>query len=175
MCYLKKMHNLTISFLIAASEMLDKINDVIPTLAHQLGVLVQELFYLWMCRRPELEQKGIIKNTNWSYFFNGFECDLDHTKNYRHLRVEFVPNGTIDTFSGFAVLEYVMASCSPWPEYKELKKFLASKDNKPGSPSNYLSGYFDKMCVLEDELCKHKFVEVTDPELCKLSRSVQKN
>ena len=205
------MHKLMIPFLIAGSEMLEKIKNLMPKLAHQIGVPVQELFYFWMSSRraktweyfihaskTEMEKygQGIIENTNWKCFFHGFECDLDHMKDGSHLRIEFGPKGRIDIFSGFAVMEYIMASKPPWPEYKELKEFLvkppeyysaslkdefaskltsmlegkklkevlASIDNPP----EYLSGSYDKMCVLEEELWKHKFVEIADPKLWQL-------
>ena len=175
------MHKLTIPFLIAGSEMLEKIMNLMPKLAHQIGVPVQELFYFWMSSRraktweyfihaskTEMEKygQGIIENTNWKYFFHGFECDLDHMKDGRHLRIEFGPKGRIDTFSGFAVMEYIMASKPPWPEYKELKEFLVSPE--------YPSGSFDKMCILASELSSHKFVETADPELAKLVKKYTK-
>ena len=161
------MHELTIPFLIAGSEMIEKIKNLMPKLAHQIGVPVQELFYLWMDHHPEqMVQEGIIKDTDWKYGFHGFECDLNHTKDHRHLRVEFGPKGRIDTFSGFAVMEYIMASKPPWPEYKELKEFLVSPE--------YPSGSFDKMCILASELSSHKFVETADPELAKLVKKYTK-
>jgi len=177
------MHKLTIPFLMAASDRIYKVEELVSKLARQLSIPVQELFYFWMSSRSsEIKQRGIIKNTNWGYFFHGLECDIWHTKDERFLFVEFGPNGRIDTFSGFSVSAYVYTSKPPWPEYKELKKFLFGKNFKGPQidvgRDNFSQPEFEwppsidtkqeAIDLLMDELETHNFIEGADPKLYKL-------
>jgi hypothetical protein len=186
------MHKLTIPFLIAASDMIDKIKDVIPKLADHLNAPVQELYYLWMARHFEKERMGIIEDTNWKYWFHVKSCLLEHRKDKRFLPVKFGPKGRIDTLGSIdnflesGVFNYVMTSKSPWPEYKELKDFFwghYSQDkyeqtikhidnyypsNEP-SPIFVPSGADSKRQDLHHELISHGFVEPVDPKLFKLN------
>ena len=85
---------MTIPFLIAASDMNDRKKDLFPKIAKQLNVPVQELFYIWVSPlHSETKRLDIIKNTNWKYWFNGFDCDLWHTEDERFLGVSFSPKG----------------------------------------------------------------------------------
>ena len=175
--------------------MIDKIGELVPKLAHQLGVPVQELFYHWMSpRRSEMEQVGIIKNnklkyflknTKWRYFFHGIDCDLWNTKDGRFLNVCFGPKGRIDTFEQGGVSRFVFTSKSPWPEYVKLKQFLFGQKFHELLKRNETEPKFRglpiipfpnwaKMELLMDELEAYKFIERPDPELWQLVKKYTK-
>jgi hypothetical protein len=140
------MCSLERSFLSACRELVKAQQELVPLLALTLGVAPEDLFYCWMDRdfpnvalEPGEEwrlQVGRIQDTEWEYFFHGFECDLKNSEDGRFVRVEFGPRGRFDILSGYAVLQFVMTSGPPWPEFPDLKSHLA--DRPP--PYNAFSG-----------------------------------
>jgi hypothetical protein len=152
---------LSLLFLKAASEMNTAKNEIVPFLAKEFAVNTNELFFPW--KKIKLQSSvGSFMNGTWKYFFHGLECDVQNISDKRFLCIEFGPGGRIDTFTGYGVLLYIMASCSPWPDYLKLKEYLAEK----GPPYDYLSGSHSKMCMLVDQLEENNLVQPADQELC---------
>jgi hypothetical protein len=161
------MHKITIPFLIVIADMLDKIKEMMPKLADHLNVSIQELPYL---DHKILENDGehfgiydIVKNTNWKFGYRGYQCWFVHTKDKRELIVTFGPEGRIDTFSEWRVIEYIGQSKSPWLEYKKLKKFPFLRDNEYEKIPNWE----ERNILIRDELEINKFDQVKkDCHLC---------
>ena len=175
------MHKLTIPYLIAASDMLDKIKDLTTKLADHLNVPVKELYNHLMSRHFDNKRMGIIENTNWKYQFSVKSCLFEHYKDKRSLAVKFGPKGRIDTLGaiGNTIFNYIMTSKPPWPEYRELKDYFWGQYSQDKyeqtikhidnyyqsdklSPIFVPSGAGGKMRDLNDELISHGFVEVVD-------------
>lgn len=186
------MHKLTIPYLIAASDMLDKIKDLTPKLADHLNVPVKELYYWWASKRFLNGPMGIIENTNWKYWFSVKSCLLEHRKDKRFLTINFGPKGRIDTLGAIGnynentIFNYIMTSKSPWPEYRELKDHFWGQYNQEKyeqcikhidnyyptdrpSPIFVPSGAESEIRELHHELISHRFVEPMDPKLYKFN------
>jgi hypothetical protein len=134
--------------------------ELVPLLAHYLGVQPEEVFYRW-AMSPRCEQHGLLGKTNWAYFFHGAECDLKNSLDGRFLRLDFGPRGKFDTFSGFGILQFVMTTKAPWREFPELREFFA----ETSPPYNELSGSHAKMSAIANRLKQLGFFEVADKEL----------
>jgi hypothetical protein len=78
--------------------------------------------------------------------------------------VEFGPRGRLDTFSGYAVLQFVMTTRPPWAEFQDLQAHLAERD----PPYDRHSGSYNRMCVLWDRMEQLGLVEPAAPDLCAL-------
>jgi hypothetical protein len=106
---------------------------MLPALADVVGVAADEVFYAWTVHRERLlrrcGQHGPLGQTGWIYFFHGFECDLSHDDG-RLLRFDFGPGGRVDTFTAWGVLQFIMTSIDPWPEYPELKQQFAQLESR---------------------------------------------
>lgn len=153
------------SFLAACQEAVVRQQEVVPLLAKALGVDPREIFYRWM--ECELPQVGVFAAGEWRYFFHGNECNLYHLKDGRCLRVDFGPQGRLDTFTGWGVLQFIMTTKDPWREFPQLQAYLA----KTAAPFTHLSGSHAKMVLLFEELENAELVEVADAELCALLKS----
>jgi hypothetical protein len=179
------IHKYMILFLIAASDMNDRRKDLVPKIAKQLNIPVQELFYIWMSPlHSETKRSNLIKNTNWKYWFHGFVCDLWNTKDERFLPVSFGPKGRIDTFVMDDISRYVFTSKSPWPEYNELKAFLFEGEAYEFSNRLLRKAFFQsdfnersfyipypdgaKIDLLMEELRDYEFIERSCPEIYSL-------
>ncbi len=155
--------DLEYAFLCACQEAVQCQQELVPILAHSLGVEPNEIFYHWS-KPPRCEQSGKIAGTDWNYYFHGFECNLKNTVDNRFLRIDFGPQGRFDTFSGWGVLQFVMTTKPPWKVFPDLQAFLAEKS----PPFNELSGSHQKMMLLARRIAELKLVEAADPELCAL-------
>jgi hypothetical protein len=154
---------LEFSFLCACQERVIRTQEVVPLLAHHVGVLPEELFYHFAIP-PRPTQHGLIDGSDWTFGPHGLECDLKNTQDGRFLQLEFGPHGRYDTFTGWGVLQFVMTTKSPWREFPELKAFLT----KTLPPYNKRFGSHAKMKTLADRLEELQLVEVADQELCAL-------
>ncbi len=156
--------NLAHHFLKAWQQSILYQQEIIPLLAETLGASPLEIFYRWNSA-PRCQQWGMIKNTQWEYFFHGYaHCDLTHLPDGRYLQITFGPGGRFDVFSGWATLQFVMAAKAPWPDYAELKEFLAKKP----PPYTHLSGSHDGASLLSDHLTSLGYFRPAAPELCAL-------
>lgn len=168
------MHGLETSFLRACEELVLVQQELVPLLADTLGVPPQELFYGWMkgafsnVHERELDREsGRVSGTEWHYCFHGFECDFWHNHDPRYVRVEFGPHGRFNAFTPWSVLQFVMTSCLPWPDFRELQECLAEKP----PPYNHLSGSQVRANELWDMLEARGLVQLADPTLQRLVES----
>jgi len=166
---------LEILFLRAGHALVHAQQELVPQLAETLGVAPGEVFYSWMDRefpnvvvspddRGGRLQTGQLPGTGWHYFFHGLECDLDNREDGRHVRVEFGPHGRYDLLTPFAVLQFVMTSAPPWPEFPELKAYLAAKP----PPYHQYSGSHERATALWERLEVQGYLEAADPVLSAL-------
>lgn len=155
--------DLEYAFLCACQEAVLRQQELVPMLAQSLGVKPNEVFYHWV-KPPRCEQTGKIVDTDWKYYFHGYECDLKNSEDGRFLRIDFGPHGRFDTFSGWGVLQFVMTTKSPWKVFPDLQAFLAEKP----PPYSQLSGSHQKMTSLARRIAELRLVEAADPELCLL-------
>lgn len=157
------MDDLDLQFLIACHESVICRRPLLADLAAFHGVRADELFYLWAERG--CKQRGTIRGGEWTYFFHGCECDLDHAEDGRFLRIDFGPHGRTDAFTSWGVAQFVMTSKHPWPEFPDLQTFLAIHP----PPYNERSVTFDRETSLSDRLQAAGFIESADPELLALA------
>jgi len=153
------MESVHLEVLKACYELNLRQNEILPHLSKTLQVETNEVFYEWAFRR--IKQSGTILNNEWRYFFHGLECDIANLLDGRFLRVDFGPGGTIDTFSGFGILQFIMTSKSPWSNFEQLKLFFATE--RP--PYNQFSGDYSKINDIFEKLFSEGLIEVADKDL----------
>lgn len=71
-------------------------------LSDALGIPVAGLFYAWI--RSEVEQVGEF-GKGWRYFFHGLDCTLGNDQSGEKARLEFGPQGRVDTFTESVLLQ----------------------------------------------------------------------
>src|SRR5262249_1371551 len=76
-------------------------------------------------------------------------------------RVDFGPNGRLDTFVEWGVVQFIMTSKTPWPEFTELQAHLAEKP----PPYDPYSGSLERAGRLYDQLSSEGLVGVVAPDL----------
>ena len=144
--------------------------ELLPTLAETLGTTPSEILY----RRgmsPDFQYSGVIANSKWRYFYHGLaDCDLEHLEDDRFLQIHVGPHGRADVFSGWATMLYIMASKPPWPEYIELKNYLAEAP----PPYKRTSGSHERMVDLLKPICDFGLFEAVDKELALKDFEMQK-
>jgi hypothetical protein len=160
--------DLELSFLLACQELVIYQQELAPFLADTLGIRPDQLLYHWKID-PDCRQSGTLADGEWRYFFHGLECDLENVQDGRFLRLDFGPQGRLDTFTGWGVLQFIMAAKPPWREFPALRDFLAEKP----PPYHRLSGSHQKMHLLADHLWDSGLVETADPHLCSLVQTWQ--
>ena len=141
-----------------------KTKQLVPLLSETLLLPSQEIFYHWCFR--QIKQRGVITEGEWWYFFHGMECDLRHISDGRYVRIEFGPGGRIDTFTNWGLLNFIVSSKEPWPDFLELKNYLMTTD----------SDSLKKMKAITDELSGIGLIQPVAPELetkQKLAQSLQ--
>jgi hypothetical protein len=146
----------------ACREIVLRQGEMLPLLAATLQVPEDQVFYTWAFRR--CKQHGPLEGTEWTYFFHGLECDLQNGTDGRFLRVDFGPRGRLDTFTAWGVLQFVMTSVPPWPEFPQLKAYFA----KGAPPFDRFSGSFEEMSRIWDRLEAQGVFEKADPSLVDL-------
>jgi hypothetical protein len=156
------INRLEFYFLCACQELVFRQQELLYELGKTLHIPPEDIGYNWAIYRSN--QVGMIANSEWRYFFHGLECDLKHRSDARFLRIDFGPQGRLDTFTGWGVLQFIMTSKAPWQEFPELRAYLADKP----PPFNELSGSHEKMINFLDRLGDSQLIEVADPELCML-------
>jgi hypothetical protein len=149
--------------LVACREVILRQGELMPQLAETVGVRPEELFYTWAFRK--CRQHGRLHTGDWAYFFHGLECDLRNTADGRFLRVDFGPGGRLDTFTAWGVLQFIMASKPPWPEFRELKSGFA--ETPP--PFDEYSGSLAKLGMVFDRIEELGLIEKADEELARFA------
>jgi hypothetical protein len=155
------MDYLEIELLDACREVELRHNEMLPLLASALGVSREEVFYTWALRK--CRQRGELLKEPWVYFFHGLECDLKNTADGRFLRFDFGPRGRVDTVSAWGVLQFIMTSTSPWPDFPSLKQRFARTE----PPYDQFAGDFFRFCEAWDRLEHQGCFEPADAELVK--------
>ncbi len=125
-----------IEILDACREVQQRNAEMLPLLASALGVSEKQVFYRWALRR--CAQLGQLPGGQWRYYFHGIECDLKNSADGRHLRIDFGPEGRVDTFTAWGVLRFIMHSVTPWAEHPQLKSLFATKDRPSGDFPRFL-------------------------------------
>ncbi|HWG43697.1 MAG TPA: hypothetical protein VN688_12995 [Gemmataceae bacterium] len=156
------MDSIELGVLEACHEVVLRQRELLPYLAETLKVAEDRVFYTWAFR--QCKQHGDLAGTDWVYFFHGLECDLKNVTDGRFLRIDFGPHGRVDTFSAWGVLQFVMTSIPPWPEFPQLKACFA----KGAPPFDQYSGALDKMVPIWDRLEAKGAFEEADPSLVEL-------
>jgi hypothetical protein len=157
--YEEPLQSLELDFLRACYEVTARQKELVPLLAETLQVQPEEVFYEWA--QGTCEQIGQIPETNWYYFFHGLECSLKNREDDRGLRVDFGPGGRIDTFTGWGVMQFAMASKPPWRVFPALREHFSYRC----SITKNQSGDHGKMTTLENKLLKAGYIKICDPEL----------
>ena len=150
---------LELELLAVCQEAVRRQHELLPLLAAELLVSENEVFYVWAARK--CGQHGKVQGTDWSYFFHGAECDLRNGSDGRFLRIDFGPGGTVDTFTAWGILQFIMTSAYPWPEYTLLKKRFADKV----SLYDEHSGNLGKYAVIFDLIRSKGFIEPAASDL----------
>jgi hypothetical protein len=153
---------LTLCLLRACAELVRRQGELAGLLAETLGVPRAELAHSWW--RRQCRQHGELKQGEWSYFFHGLECDLTHRTDGRVVRLDFGPGGRLDTFTGWGVLQFIMTTKAPWPEFRELKDQFAAGP----PPFDRSSGSLAKFGPWFDRLEAQGLIATVAPELCQL-------
>lgn len=146
----------------ACQEVVSRQREMLPLLAAALQAPEDQVFYMWAFRR--CKQRGRLEGTEWVYFFHGLECDLQNVTDGRFLRIDFGPRGRVDTFTAWGVLQFIMTSVPPWPEFPQLKACFA----KGALPFDQFSGSLEKMAQVWDRLEAKGTFEKADPSLVEL-------
>jgi hypothetical protein len=157
------MEQLEYQFLIACHESVARRRPLLADLGASLSVSPEELFYLWAERK--CKQRGSFRGDEWTYFFHGYECDLRHARDGRFLRIDFGPHGNTDTFTSWGVAQFVMTSKSPWPDFPDLKAYLANRL----PPYDEHSASLERAGALCDRLEGAGLIEPADRELLALA------
>lgn len=147
----------------ACEQMLGRQKELATELARVLGLGPEELFYAWAERR--CRQHGDLESNGWSFFFHGLECDLNNRLDGRFLRIDFGPGGRLDTFTAWRVLQFIMASRPPWPEFAELKRLLA----KTEPPYDRHSGSLGRAVAWLQRLETLGLIGSADPDLSRFA------
>jgi len=134
-------------------------------LAAALDVAPAEVFYTWAQRK--CGQRGQLGQGAWVYFFHGLECDLRNTDDGRLLRVDFGPEGRVDTVTAWGVLQLAMTSVTPWREFRRLKTEFVSV----GAPPDPYAGDLRRFGAVWDRLESAGCFETTAPQLLELERA----
>jgi len=151
-------------FFHACCQVVLRQEELVPALAKVLGVKPDGVFYIWAARK--CEQTGFFDGEKWRYFFHGLECDLKNLKDGRFLRIDFGPAGRFDAFTAWGVTQFVMTSKEPWPDFSELRDYLA-KDSPPYTEH---SGSAEKAERLLDRLQRWGLVDTADKQLLALAK-----
>lgn len=159
----RALDTLELGVLEACLEVTVRQRELIPLLARTLAIPDGEVFYTWTARR--CPQSGEVEGTDWQFFFHGLECDLKNSADGRFLRVDFGPGGSLDTFTAWGVLQLIMTSTHPWPEFSDLRRQFAEK----GPPFDQYSGSLAKLGPVWDHLTARGVFEEADPGLVKLA------
>src|SRR5688572_23142460 len=102
------MDPIELGVLEACREVVHRQHELLPLLAAALNVREEDVFYTWALR--QCKQHGALEGTDWWYFFHGMECDLKNKVDGRFLRIDFGPDSSVDTFTAWGVLQYIMTS-----------------------------------------------------------------
>src|SRR5205807_2783626 len=94
------------------------------------------------------------------------ECDLKNLNGGRFLRLDFGPGGRFDAFTAWGVTQFIMTSKAPWPDFGELRDYLA----KGALPYTEHSGSAEKAERLLDRLQRWGLVETADKQLVALAK-----
>lgn len=167
------MNSIHWSVLAACSEAVGHQRKLLSLMADHLNLQRSQILYEWTSGK--LNQRGDLSNGEWSYFFNGMECDFKNSIDGRLLRVDFGPQGRTDAFTRSGILQFILCSKPPWSEFKELKRYFTKESTpydhvkryftKASSPYHQKSGSDGKMDLIWSELEQEGFIEKADQSL----------
>lgn len=146
----------------ACNTLLGYQKELVSLLASEFQIKKEEVFYIWAFRK--CKQRGILLNTEWRYIFHGLECDFINTDG-RFLRVDFGPNGTLETFTPWGVFQFINTSKWPWLEFPDLKQYLS--DHNSNNQQN--NAAYNKLLSLFEGLEKDNLIKVADEKLIEYS------
>ena len=147
----------------ACVELVSCQKKILALMASHLNLMVNEIFFAWAFRT--CNQTGKFSG-DWRYFFHGLECDVKNEADGRFLRIDFGPDGRIDTFTAWGLLQFIMTSKFPWPSFSTLKQHFSEN----GPPYDQFSGDIDKMNQIWNFFVNHTLLEVADKELLRLKK-----
>lgn len=156
------MDEIELGVLEACQEVVQRQHEMLPLLASALKVPEEDVFYSRASR--QCKQHDDLEGTDWWYFFHGLECDLRNRADGRILRIDFGPGGSVDTFTAWGVLQFIMTSVAPWTAFPQLKTFLAERP----PPYDEYSGSMKRICQVWDRLEAQGVFEKADPGLLAL-------
>jgi hypothetical protein len=157
------MSALTMPILEACAEATRRRQEMLPLLAAAQGVSPGQVFYAWMSRRGN---DGPSPDPAWEIRFHGFECDLHNVEDGRHLRYDFGPKGSVDTMTGFGVLQFIVSSRPPWRTFPELCEQLDLRRSSSGWITWGDGRFYEEWDLLVEE----GLLAPADPELVDLQR-----
>lgn len=149
------MNSPKIDLLIACYEYCKYQEEMLYTLGKNLEISPKDIFFTWAYRK--CRQSGTFKD-NWSYFFHGLDCDLKNIADGRFIKLEFGPYGKVGYFTIRGVLQFVINSCFPWPNFSNFKKKMGID----------ISILVDKFLIQWYELLEEGIFTVADPSLLML-------
>jgi hypothetical protein len=158
------MGKMDLLFLSACQEAVTCQQEVVPALAGALQVKPEDVFYLWAERR--CTQRGHFLGEQWAFFSHGLECDVKNPNDGRFLRLDFGPGGRFDTFTAWGIVQFIMASKSPWPDFEELKTFLA----EAAPPYDEQSGSLERAAESWQRLENMGLLQIADKNLAALEQ-----
>lgn len=156
------MEAIELGVLEACQEVIRRQHEMLPLLAAAVNVSEEDVFYTWALR--QCKQHGDLAGTDWWYFFHGMECDLRNKADGRFLRIDFGPGGSVDAFTAWGVLQFIMTAVPPWTEYSQLKRRLAERP----PPYDEFSGSMPRMGEVWDRLEARGAFEKAAPSLLAL-------
>lgn len=112
-------------------------------------------------RFGDWRESGVTDDGAWAWMFHGLECDIANRHDGRHVRVDFGPGGRLDTFTGYGVLQFVVATRRPWRTFPSLRAQFAAREGADELRPNA----HDRMCELEASARSKGWLEPSAPEL----------
>ncbi|MEM8862221.1 MAG: hypothetical protein AAGD96_28200 [Chloroflexota bacterium] len=135
-------------FILAWWDSVQEMGRLVPLIAETINTTPENIFYERHLNFDFVFPRKI-EGTKWRCMFHGIgDCAVTHEEDGRHLEIPFGLNSRYDHFSGWGTLLYIMSSKAPWPNYVELKSFLADKP----PPYERWSGSHEKMMSLTQKI-----------------------
>jgi hypothetical protein len=153
------MTELEFQFLSAAVELVARQQELIPLVAHAIGI---DPFEYWILgqRRDDSALDAIDRTADgeWGFRFHGLEFDIKNLRDGRGVRVDFGPRGR-RAFTSFGVGEFICSSRPPWQVFPKLKEHLCGSHEWADS----------RRCAqLADVLVEQGYLAFAEPRLVKL-------
>jgi len=121
--FIMNPHLVELSVLTACQKMIQIKQKLIKPLAKQFEIPPQAIFYNWLLGK--IPQHGYFSDHSWKYFFHGFECDLRHCHEGLMIRIEFGPQGRIDTFTDWGLFQFITTFHPHWFSAPTVVRYFA--------------------------------------------------